>query len=96
MVLIIPPYFFTIFYAFVLDHCHNYNAPNPAVVRRTLFQFSVMKATSSWRNGKNIAMEAVGLEFDSLAGQIGHSTANGSSPLRRFCGVCCAGAKRLR
>ena len=42
-----------------------------------------------WQVGevvKDIAIGARGLGFDSLAGQIGHSVASGSSPLRLFFG----------
>ena len=36
---------------------------------------------------KDIAIDAEGLGFNSQAGQIGHSVANGSPPLRRFFGA---------
>ena len=34
-----------------------------------------------WRSFKDVAIHAEDLEFDSQAGQIGHSVANGSPPL---------------
>ena len=36
---------------------------------------------------KDIAIDAVDQEFESQVGQIGHSVANSSAPLRRFFGV---------
>ena len=37
-------------------------------------------------------MDAEGLRFNSQAGQIGHTIANGSPPLRRFFGAALPGA----
>ena len=36
---------------------------------------------------KHLAIDAEGLGLNSQAGQIGHSVANGSQPLRRFFGA---------
>ena len=36
---------------------------------------------------KDFAIDAEGLGFNSQAGQIGHSVANGSPPMRRFFGA---------
>ena len=36
---------------------------------------------------KDIAIGTVGVRFDSQAGQIGNSVANGSTRLRRVCGA---------
>ena len=44
--------------------------------------FAVLFAV--WLSGKYIAIGSRNLWFDSLAGQIGRSVANGSSLLRRF------------
>ena len=37
-----------------------------------------------WLSGNAFVSGAEGLRFKSLAGQIGHSVANGSPPLRHF------------
>ena len=39
---------------------------------------------ASWSSGNAFVSGAGGLRFKSRAGQIGHSVANGSPPLRRF------------
>ena len=56
---------------------------------------SVISIPANWRSLKVIAIGAVGLEFNSRAGQIRHSIDNGSPPLRRFFGAVlrCLGAK---
>ena len=40
--------------------------------------------TNSWSSGQPFVSEAGSLRFNSWAGQIGHSVANGLPPLRRF------------
>ena len=44
----------------------------------------------------DIAIGARGLGFNSGAGQIGHSVANGFPPLRCFSELCCPGTKPRR
>ena len=42
---------------------------------------------------KVVAIDVEGLRFNSQAGQIGHSVANGSLPLRRFFGAALSRVK---
>ena len=46
--------------------------------------FTEKKKPASWSSGNAFVCGAVGLRFKSRASQIGHSVANGSSPLRHF------------
>ena len=49
---------------------------------------------ASWSSGKAFVSGAGGLRFKSRVGQIGHSVANGSPPLRHFFeGSCVARAQ---
>ena len=50
---------------------------------------------ASWSSGNAFVSGAGGLKFKSLTGQIGHSVANDSPPLRYFfksSKLCCQGA----
>ena len=53
---------------------------------------------TDWRSGNDIASGAGGLRFDSRAGQIRRSVANGSPSLQYFFGVrnCCRPGAKLR
>ena len=52
-----------------------------------------LEKLASWSNGNAFVSEAGGLSFKSRAGQIEHSVANGSSPLRHFERSCVARAQ---
>ena len=47
-------------------------------------QKDVQKEPASWSSGNAFVSGAGGLRFKSRAGQVGHSVANGSPPLRHF------------
>ena len=49
---------------------------------------------ASWSSGNAFVSGAGGLRFKSRAGQIGHSVANGSPPLRHFERSCAARPQR--
>ena len=51
-----------------------------------LFKIEKLKklAIASWSSGNAFVSKAGGLRFKALTGQIGHSVANGSPPLRHF------------
>ena len=49
-----------------------------------LFTAKIAGGPASWSSGNAFVSGAGGLRFKSRAGQIGHSVANGSPPLRDF------------
>ena len=62
------------------------------------FVIYITLTSASWSSGNAFDPGAEGLRFKSRAGQIEHSVANGSAPLRHFPQkeLCCPGAMTRR
>ena len=65
----------------------DFHQPISIFVGRTPIYFWIF---SSWSSGNVFVSGAENLRFKSRAGQIGHSVANGSPPLRHFFERSCA------
>ena len=64
------------------------------LTRRAQAQFGVFLNFQFSKSGNDIAIDAVGLRFGFLVGQIKHNVANCKPPLRRFVGVVVVLAQR--